>query len=352
MILKFGKELNENKEFTLISLNLYDNIDGISLDKFTENNCNIYQTAEYCYFYVKNIINLGDCEKFKIKVKKGDIVSLTARDNSYMVFPSKKSFAFAFNLNYNSVLSYKYVEVLRAGKPYEVKYVKDSDEIVDDGVVYTLSQLVSYVSELIKGYNYRETERIYKNKENELLNRVIAKRYNSYRIETDKKYELNIKKTGLDENNKWFSTTIVNITKSNRYLYDYYLLRMFAYMILTKSLIDDEKCSDDIYRFDRKFNNIEEVYLFLEENQDIVNNFFIETDILFNNPNSMITSYAPPINGVYLYYDYNKYKTYLYRTKDSNFFNSKSLKNTYVSKYYKHKIRGIQSNYTTENSKN
>lgn len=345
MILKLNKNLNTKNEFSLVSFNMDNSLDNISLDNFSESNCNIYETNEYYYYYIDKIIDIDNCEIFKIKVKKGDIVSLTARDNSYIVFPSKKSFSFAFNLNYNRVLSGEYLEVLRDGKPYEVKYVKDKDDKINDGVVYTLSQLVSYISDLIKGYNYRKAQELFDN-DSDPIKRVIIKYYSSKKQEFHKKYELNIKKCGLNKDNKFVSFTKYNVSKSNHYLYDYYLLRMFAYMILTKSKLDRERSNEEKYCFNEEFNTIEEVYSFLENNQDIVNQFFIETELLFKSPNDMITMYAPHIDGIYMYYEYNGVKTWLYRSIDKQYLDNKSLKPTYVSKHYKHKIKGIKNNYS------
>ena len=39
-------------------------------------------------------------------------------------------------------------------------------------------------------------------------------------------------------------------------------------------------------------------------------------------------------------------KTYVYRNIDRQYFIEKSLKATYVSKWYKHNIKGIKNNYT------
>lgn len=348
MILKFSKSLNDKKEYTLIKIDKYDRL--IDLEHFKDGN-QVYESPEHFYFYIDKIIDIDNCEKFKIIAKKGDIVSLTARDNSYLVFPSKKTFSIAFNLKYHEVLQYKYEEVLYEGKPYEVKYVKEKDDKVCDGVIYTLAQLCTYVSSLIKGYNYRKTiDFINKDDKNDdKIKRVINKYYDSKKeIKLNRLYELNVKKIYLDENNKWHSFENINITHSNKYLYDYYLIRMFAYMILTKSKNDIETDNDALYCFGTTFNTLDDVYDFLEENQDIVNNFFIESEILFNNPNSMFTSYAPYINGVYMFYDYNNVKTYLYRNVDSCYFKEKSLKQTYVSTRFKHKIRGIKINYTNE----
>lgn len=342
MILKISKTLNEKKEFSLISFDIDNKLDNVDIEKF--NDSDIYESDEYYYFYIENIIDIGNCEKFKIKAKKGDIVTLTAKDNSFVVFPSKRSFAITFNLNYTKVLNYTYDEVLLEGKPYEVKYVKDNEAKINDGVVYTLGQLVTYISIIIKNRNYNKISA--KSKSNDTLNRVIMKYYSSDGIKIDKKYELNVKKVWIDSENKWHSRTIVNVTKSNKYEYDYYLLRMFAYMILTKSLNDVETNNDPIYCFDRKFDTLEDVYSFLEENQDIVNNFFIETELLFTRTNETLTSYAPYISGVYMYYCCNGVKTYLYRTADSSNFNDKSLKGTYVSTRYRHKIKGIKMNYS------
>ena len=345
MILKFSKSLNDKKEYTLIQIDKYNKI--VELSHFVGSN-SVYESPEYYYFYIDKIIDIDNYEKFKIMAKKGDIVSLTARDNSYLVYPSKKSFAIAFNLKYNEVLQYKYEEVLFDGKPYEVKYVKDKDDKVCDGVIYTLAQLSTYISSLIKGYNYRKTIDIINN-DNDKIKRVITKFYDSNKeIKINRKYELNVKKTYLDENNKWKTFEVVNITHSNKYLYDYYLIRMFAFMILTKSKKDIETNNDQQYCFNETFNTLDDVLEYLENNQDVVNNFFIETDILFNSPNSMLTSYAPYINGVYMFYDYNNVKTYLYRNIDSCHFKEKSLKQTYVSTRFKHKIKGIKINYTNE----
>ncbi len=344
MILQFTKSLNDKKEFTLIQIDKYDKI--IELEHFTGTN-SLYEMPEYYYFYIDKIIDLGDCEKFKILTKKGDIVSLTARDNSYLIFPSKKTFAIAFNLKYHEVLQYKYEEVIFNNKPYEVKYVKDKDDKICDGVVYTLAQLCTYISSLIQGYNYRKTVDIINSNNDDKIKRVITKYYDSQKeIKVNKKYELNIKKIWVDENNKWHKMNIVNCSKSNKYMYDYYLIWAFAYMILCKSLNDIKINNDQIYCFDTKFDNIDEVFMFLEENQDIVNTFFIETDILFNDPNSMFTGYAPYVNGIYMFYEYNNVKTYIYRNIDSQYLNEKSLKSTYVSKHYRHKIKGIKNNYT------
>ena len=245
------------------------------------------------------------------------------------------------------MLQYKYVEVIFNDKPYEVKYVKDRNDKTNDGVVYTLSQLCTYVSSLIKGYNYRKTIDIINTDDEDKIKRVIVKYYDSQKeIKTCKRYELNIKKVWLDENNKYQKSEWINISKSNKYLYDYYLIYMFAYMILTKSLNDIETNNDQLYCFDNKFDTIDEVLEYLENNQDIVNRFFLETEILFNKPNTMFTSYAPVINGIYMFYDYNNVKTYLYRNIDRAYFCEKSLKSTYVSKRYKHKIKGIKNNYT------
>jgi hypothetical protein len=346
MILKFSKSLNDLKEFTLIQIDKYDKI--VDLEHFNDSN-SLYETPEYYYFFISKIIDLGDCEKFKIIAKKGDIVSLTARDNSYLVFPSKKTFAIAFNLKYHEVLQYKWEEVIYNGKPYEVKYIKEKSDKVCDGVVYTLSQLSTYISSLIQGYNYRQVIDIVNHGTNndDKIKRVIQKYYDSNQeTKTHKLYELNIKKTYLDENNKWHSFESINISKSNKYLYDYYLIWSFAYMILAKSLNDVDNKNDAMYCFNENFAVIDEVYDFLEQHQEIVNNFFIESDILFNNPNSMFTGYAPYINGVYMFYEYNNVKTYIYRNIDRKYFIEKSLKATYVSKRYRHNIKGIKNNYT------
>lgn len=346
MILKFTKSLNDTGEYSLISFDKYNKIDNINVDNFEDGNNSLYETNENYYFYISKIIDIDNCEKFKIIAKKGDIVSITAADNSYIVFPSKKTFAIAFNLKYNEVLNYKYETVLLGDKPYEVKYVESKDDKVCDGVVFTLAQLCKYVSLLIRGKNYQKTLSAY-SKDDDKIKRVITKYYDSQKeIKVNKKYELNMKKIWLDENNEWHKINVINITKSNKYLYDYYLIRMFAYMILTKSKNDIETKNDPLYCFDNTFNNIDEVYDFLEDNQDIVNFFFIETDILFNKPNNMYTSYSPYINGIYMYYSYNNVKTYIYRNIDKTKFDEKSLKQTYVSKNYKHKIKGIKNNYT------
>lgn len=348
MILKFNKCLNEKNEYTLVSFSMTDELDGVTKDTLKENK--IYETPEHYYYFIKDIIDIGKCEKFKVKVKKGDIVSITARDNSYIVYPSKVSFSYAFNLDYTKVREYTYKEVLLDGKPYVVTYVKEKEDKVNDGVVYTLAQLTSYVVTLIKAYNYRETKKMLKD-EKDPVTRLINKYYTSERIETSPKYELNVKKVWLDENNHWQQPeTLINVSKSNRYEYDHYLLRMFAYMILTKSKADRERKQDAIYCFNETFDTLEDVYQFLEEHQDIVNTFFIETELLFNKPNSMISMYAPHIEGIYMFYSYNNVKTYLYRSKDREAFESKTLKSTYVSTRYRHKIKGIKQNY--DGSKN
>lgn len=355
MILKFGKNLNTKNEYTFISFAMNDSLSGVSIDKFDDNN--IYEDNYNYFYYIKDIVDVGNCDKFKVKVKKGDIVSITATDNSYMVFPSKKSFAYAFNLEYNKVLDYIYKEVLLDGKPYVVKYIKDKEDKQIDGVVYTLAQLASYVSTLIKSYNYREAKKLQDaenengNSEKQIIPRIIHKHYTAKKVETDKKYELNAKKIYVDENNMFRNLTVVNVSKSNRYMYDYTLIRMFAYMILTKSKIDREKNQEAIYCFENApdFDTIEDVYKYLEDNQDIVNNFFIETEMLFNKPNEMYSAYAPYIDGIYMYYEYNGVKTYLYRSKDEQFFNNKSLKCTYVNKRFRHKIKGMGNIFNSIN---
>lgn len=342
MILKFNKCLNEKKEYTFISFSMTDNIDDVSIEKFNETS--IVETPENYYYYIKDVIDIGKGEKFKVKVKKGDIVSITARDNSYIVYPSKVSFSRAFNLDYNKVREYDYKEVLLDGKPYVVNYVKDKDDKTNDGVVYTLAQLSSYVVTLIKANNYREMKSRL-NDTRDPIPRIITKYYSYARLETSPKYELNIKKVWLDEKNHWNTVTLINVSKSNRYEYDYNLLRMFAYMILTKSKDDRDRNQDEMYRFDETFDTLDDVYKYLEEHQDIVNNFFIETELLFNKPNEMISMYAPHIEGIYMFYSYNNVKTYLYRNKDKTAFDNKTLKSTYVSKRYRHKIKGIKQNY-------
>lgn len=345
MILQFNKSLNEDKEYSLIKIDTYDSI--VDVSNFS--NSPIYETETFYYFYTDKIIDLGGLEKFKIIAKKGDIVSLTARDNSYLVFPSKKTFAIAFNLNYNKVLQYKYEEVLFNGKPYQVKYVKDKEDKINDGVVYTLKQLCTYISSLIQGYNYRELVNKSKSS-NDKIRRVITKFYDTKsNFKFDKKYELNFKKVYKDKNGKWYTKVYENYTKSNMYEYDYCLIYMFAFMILAKSKKDEENNNDPMYRFGRNFENFDDVMDFLNEHQDIVNNFFIETNMLFNNPNSMYTSYAPHINGIYMFYDYNNVKTYVYRNIDKQYFQDKLLKQTYVSNKYKHKILGIKNIYNMGN---
>jgi hypothetical protein len=345
MILKFNKSLNEEKEYSLIEIDTKDSI--VDLTNFS--NCPIYETANHYYFYNDKMIDIENLTKFKIKAKKGDIVSLTARDNSYLVFPSKKTFSIAFNLKYTDVLQYKYVEVLFNGKPYQVKYVENKEDKVNDGVVYTLKQLCTYISSLIKGYNYRSLP----NKVNDLddkIKRVINKYYDlKSNFKFDRKYELNIRKVWQDDNGKWQSTEFINLTKSNMYMYDYYRLYMFAYMILAKSKKDKENENDPIYCFNESFETIDDVMKFLSENQDIVNNFFIETNLLFERPNSMYSSYAPHINGIYMFYEYDNIKTYVYRNVDRQYFKDKLLKRTYVSTKYKHKILGIKNIFTVEN---
>jgi hypothetical protein len=268
-----------------------------------------------------------------------------------MIFPSKRSFSYAFNLDYNKVLKYTYKEVLYEAKPYEVKYVKDNDLKINDGVVYTLAQLCSYISAIIKSYIYKKTKRIidYPNSEDP-IKRVINKYYSEVKNELNRKYELNVKKVYLDKNNKWCVKQIINISNSNKYLYDYYLIRMFAYMILTKSKKDVEIDNDPLYSFTDKFDTLEDVYKFLENNQDLVNNFFIETETLFNKPNAMFISYSPHINGVYMFYEYNGIKTYLYRNVDKEFFDEKSLKRTYVTTKFRHRILGIKNNFSFLNT--
>ena len=49
---------------------------------------------------------------------------------------------------------------------------------------------------------------------------------------------------------------------------------------------------------------------------------------------------------IYMYYNYKNVKVYLYRNIDKNRFDDKSLKQTYVSKNYRHKIKGIKNNYS------
>ena len=346
MIIKFNKCLNDDNQFTLISFNMNNKLDGITADQFED--INIYETNENYYYYIKDIIDVGDCEKFKIKVKKGDIVSLTSVDNSYIVFPSKKAFSYAFNLDYQKVLKYEYEEVLLEGKPYEVRYVKDKEEKVNDGVVYTLAQLVTYISTLIKAYNYRAVSHRKRNTNNDaIIDRVIMKYYSSGKNEVDRKYELNVKRIYKNKaTGQWITDNKINISKSNRYLHDYHLLSMFAYMILSKSLYDRKINNDPLYSFTEKFDTIDEVYQYLELHQDIVNQFFIESDTLFNDPNSMFTAYAPHINGVYMFYMIDDIKIYLYRSKDESNFNQKLLKQTYVSTKFKHKIKGIKNIYT------
>ena len=101
MILKFNKTLNIENQYTLIQIDSTDSI--IDIAKFSGNN-SIYESLDNYYFYTNKIINIENYEKFKIMAKKGDIVSLTAMDNSFLVYPSKKTFAIAFNLDYNKVL--------------------------------------------------------------------------------------------------------------------------------------------------------------------------------------------------------------------------------------------------------
>ena len=99
---------------------------------------------------------------------------------------------------------------------------------------------------------------------------------------------------------------------------------------------------------EKTFEKIEEVYDFLEENQDIVNKFFVEMDILFNNPNHMCSGYCPKINGVYMFYECNNVKKYLYRAIDKQHFDDKTLKPTYVTTKYNQRIKGIKNIYTME----
>lgn len=346
MILQFSRSLNEVNEYSLIQIDPKDSI--VELSRFSVNK--IYETGQNYYFYGDKIIDIGNLEKFKVKAKKGDIVSLTAKDNSYLVFPSKKSFSIAFNLNYNKVLAYEYTEVLYNGKPYQVKYVSDKEDKINDGVVYTLKQLCTYISSLIKGYNYRSSHQIDTTDPDDKIKRVITKYYDSKpSFKLDKKYELNLKKSWIDSNGKRQWREIENFTKSNMYEYDYYLIKMFAYMILSKSKNDKEKNNDVMYCFPRDFKDIDDVMDFLSENQDIVNNFFIETDILFNNPNWLLSSYAPHINGVYMFYDVDNVKTYVYRNIDKQYYLEKSLKQTYVTTKFKHKIKGIKNIYNIGN---
>lgn len=343
MILKLTKCLNDKKQFTLISFDMEDRLYNSNPDNF--NGINIYTTNENYYYYIKDIYDLGNSEKFKIKTKKGDIVTLTARDNSYIVFPSKRTFAIAFDFKYNEVLQYKWKEVLLDGKPYEVKYVKDKDNKLNDGVVYTLAQLVNYVSIIIKGYNNKIVHNIDNDSKEEPIRRIINKHYSLKRNETDKKYELNLKRVYKTKDGRWHKELLVNISKSNKYLYDYWLIRVFAYMILSKSIKDREINNDSIYCFNEIFDTIEDVYKFLENNQEIVNNFFIETESLFEKPNDMYIAYGPHINGIYMYHEYLGVKYYLYRSIDEQYVNDKSLKQTYVTTRYKHQIKGIKTNW-------
>lgn len=344
MILKLTKTLNGKNEFTLINFTMSDSLDNITLDSFNNKRLKVIDTPEYYYYYIKDIIDIGNGEKFKIKAKKGDIVSITARNNNYIVFPSKRTFAIAFNLKYQEVLDYTYKEVLLNDVPYEVKYIKDNEDKVNDGVVYTLSQLVSYISILIKSHNYSKVMDVIK-KNDDPIKRVVMKYYSNKGIKVHKKYELNVK-TVWFQDGKWHSSILVNVSNSNKFLYDYYLMRMFAYMILTKSKSDREKNNDQLYCFNDRFDSIEDVYKFLEERQNLVNNFLIETEILFNRPNDMYTGYAPYVNGIYMFYEYNGVKKYIYRTEDDNKFRDKTLKQTYVSKWYRHCIKNIKSNYS------
>ena len=348
MILKFNKTLNTENQYTLIQIDSTDSI--IDIAKFSGNN-SIYEALDNYYFYTNKIINIENYEKFKIMAKKGDIVSLTAMDNSFLVYPSKKTFSIAFNLDYNKVLRYEYKEVVFNSKPYQVKYPAEKTDKINDGVVYTLSQLCTYISSLIMGYNYRDIkERINGNTyDDDKIKRVLTKYYNSKtNFKFDKKYELNVKTIYPDKNNIYRKEVTENVSKSNMYMYDYYLLRMFAYMILVKSLKDFKTNTEAKYRFDRTFEKIEEVYDFLEENQEIVNKFFVEIDILFNNPNHMCSGYCPKINGVYMFYECNNVKKYLYRAIDKQHFDDKTLKPTYVTTKYNHRIKGIKNIYTME----
>lgn len=345
MILKLTKCLNEDNQFTLISFDIYDILYNENPDLFKNNN--IYSADEYYFYYIKDIYDLGDCQKFKIKTKKGDIVTLTARDNSFIVFPSKRTFAVAFNFNYNEVLAYKWKEVLLNGKPYEVKYVKSNENKTNDGVVYTLAQLVNYVSIIIKGYNYTKlVHRDYPPGDDKIA-KVINKHYSTKRNEVDRKYELNMKQVYQTKDGKWHKRILKNISESNKFLYDYWLLKMFCYMILSKSINDKEINNDPIYCFKESFDKLEEVYAFLENNQDIVNSFFIESELLFNKPNDMYILYGPHINGIYMYAEYLGVKYTLYRTIDERYALDKTLKQTYVSTKYKHKIKNIKSNWNS-----
>lgn len=342
MILKLTKCLNDEQQFTLVSFDMNDKLYNQNPDLFNDNN--IYTTDEHYYYYIKDICDLGDCQKFKIKAKKGDIVTLTSIDNSFIVFPSKRTFAIAFDFNYNDVLKYKWKEVLLNGKPYEVKYVKNNEEKVNNGVVYTLSQLVNYVSIIIKGHNYHKlVNRKYDGEPQ--IKRIINKYYSIKRNETDRKYELNMKQVFQDKDGIWRKKIIRNISESNKFLYDYWLLRMFAYMILSKSVNDKKNNNEEKYCFSRSFDTVDEVYDFLEDHQEIVNNFFIESELLFNKPNDVYIAYGPHINGIYMYTEYLGVKYTLYRSIDERYANEKTLKQTYVTTFYKHKIKGIKTNW-------
>lgn len=344
MIIKFTKTLNPRHEYDIVEIDDTNTI----VDDLLKFKNGLYETASNYYFYSDKIFNInGEYEKFKIMARKGDIVSLTARDNSYLVFPSKKTFAIAFNLNYSDVLCYKYDEVILDGKPYVVKYVKDKDTKVTDGVVYTLSQLCKYISSLIKGTVQREIQNI-RESQNDKIDRVIKKHYSSMNdVVVSRKYELNVLKILKDGDIK--KGQIINLSKSNRYMYDYWLIHMFAYMILAKSKNDENRVTDEKYKFSRRFTDIDDVLDFLEANQDIVNRFFNDINLLFNSPNDMYSVYAPHINGIYMYYEYNNMKCYVYRNIDKQYFNEKVLMPTYVTTGYRLNIkrikRFIQHNY-------
>lgn len=341
MTLKLTKCLNEANQYTLVSYDINDELYSEKSDLF-ENN--IYVTDENYYYYIKDIDPLDNYQNFKIKAKRGDIVMLIARDNNCIAFPSKRTFSIAFNFDYNGVLKYKWKTVLLDGKPYEVKYIKDKENKKINEVIYTLAKLVEYVSIIIKGYNYNKMiHRDYPDTDDP-IKKVITKYYSKNRCETDRKYELNIKQVYQTNDGKWHKIIKRNISTSNKYLYDYWLLKMFIYMILSKSINDRKTDKDPIYCFHETFDTIEEVYDFLENNQDIVNNFFIESDSLFNKPNSIYIA-SPHINGIYMYTEYLGVKYTLYRSIDERYFNDKTLKQTYVSTRYKLRIKGIKTDW-------
>ena len=51
---------------------------------------------------------------------------------------------------------------------------------------------------------------------------------------------------------------------------------------------------------------------------------------------------------VYMFYECNNVKKYLYRAIDKQHFDDKTLKPTYVTTKYNHRIKGIKNIYTME----